>query len=84
VTQYVLVITQSKAEAETFNALFPPTTRSFRIRAFPYGYAFCGERHYETRPTALVSMIPLSDDDKWVRQCLKPSLKHDAAYIVPQ
>lgn len=83
-TQYVLVITQTKAEAEALNTALPPATRSFRIHAFPYGYAFCGERHYETRPTALISTIPLSDDDKWVRQCLKPTLKHGATYTVPQ
>lgn len=80
--KFIVVITQTHEEADALNAIFPPTTVDFRIQAYPYGYAFCGLHHYGMRPNVLLSLIALDDDDKWVREILRPTFR-DELRIVP-
>jgi hypothetical protein len=80
--KFIVVITQTREEADVLNAVFPPPTVDFRIQAYHYGYAFCGLNHYGMRPNVLLSLIALDDNDKWVRECLRATFRCELR-IVP-
>lgn len=75
--KFLVVITQTSEEAAALNAIFPPATSDFRIQAYDYGYAFCGLNHYGTCPNVLLSLVPLDDNDRWVRECLRPAFRNE-------
>lgn len=80
--KFIVVITQTCKEAAALNVIFPPADRNYRIQAYFYGYAFCGLRHYATRPTTVISLIPLDEDDKWYRECLRHIGNRDTTWIL--
>ncbi|WP_348623018.1 hypothetical protein ABFT51_17565 [Paenibacillus peoriae] len=75
--KFIVVITQTREEADALNVIFPPVTSDFRISAYHYGYAFCGLNHYGMRPNVLLSFVPLDDNDRWVRECLRPAFRNE-------
>ncbi|WP_404303576.1 hypothetical protein [Paenibacillus sp. DP01] len=75
--KFIVVITQTSEEAADLNAAFPLATSDLRISAYHYGYAFCGLNHYGMRPNVLLSFVPLDDNDKWVRECLRPAFRNE-------
>lgn len=79
---YTLIITQTREQAEALNLVLPPKTHEMKIEAYAYGHLLCGQNHYGKKPNNCVSLIELREDDKWFRQCLRPSLSHDATLTI--
>ncbi|WP_068616575.1 hypothetical protein [Paenibacillus tuaregi] len=84
--EFTVIIAETAEKAAEINALLPPKTDKFCIQAYYYGYAFCGLSYRGTRPTTVLSLIPLRDDDEWVCQCLHQIGRHDGStrWIIPE
>lgn len=80
---YTIIIAQTVEQAVAINTVLPPATRETKVEAFAYGYRFCGHNYAGKRPDAVISLVDLREDDEWVRQCLRPAMTQDAAWILP-
>lgn len=80
---YTLIITETREEADALNAVLPQPTRGSKVQAYQRGYLFCGLHHNGRRPSAVISLTKLRDDDEWFRQILRPTMAHDAVWILP-